>query len=685
MKQKENSAAKTIIKRSKKKSLLFKTIAILLPFIFLIILEIILRLFNYGTDYTVFLKDETGTYLFLNPEIGKKYFSSEKNATVGAIDPFLKKKDSNTYRIFVMGESSAAGYPYLHNGNFPRDLKFRLQTTFPDKNIEMINVALTATNSYTLLDFTDAIVEQKPDAVLIYVGHNEYHGTMGIASTSGTGANRFWKKTILFCQRSRLFQLLLNLSGNFKKTNAVLTDENRSLMERMAWKQQVPLHSKLFDEGVQQFDENLDEILQKFNKNNIPVYIGNLVCNKKDIKPFISALADTMHNAEWKKYYDKGLADYTKKNLDSAFAHLYRANQIDSSFALCHYLLGKIAYSKGDYGNAYRFYNTAKELDNLRFRAPEVFNNVLSKKAAKYKNVTLVQVQEEFEKNSPHGIIGNELLLEHVHPNINGYYLMANTFYEALKKKGAIDKDWSNELPEDSIRSRLPVTAMDSIYGDLCIISLRSLWPFNEPLPSQNNKTDTSIEKELALAMTFQKASWEEAMVRLLKYYVERKDYRQALKTAQGLILDNPYNIRYLQQAEELATELNDPTLLLFYLKSHWRFVKNSDLARRLFIASLNADKPESSVVYIDYAIANDQSGHDFMPLKGLIMEIISLKKNWQQNSSNVELASKISKDYFLAGSKAMGKKYFDIAYALDKNNDKVKELQKEINVNENK
>ncbi|MEJ0081907.1 MAG: hypothetical protein WDM78_13385 [Puia sp.] len=39
-----------------------------------------------------------------------------------------------------------------------------------------------------------------------------------------------------------------------------------------------------------------------------------------------------------------------------------------------------------------------------------------------------------FEANSANHMIGNELILEHVHPNLNGYALISDAFYEAMKK-----------------------------------------------------------------------------------------------------------------------------------------------------------------------------------------------------------------------------------------------------------
>ena len=99
-----------------------------------------------------FLQTANGKYLYLNKNISRRYFT-QSQATNGNVEFFRKKKQKNTFRIFVLGESAAMGFPYPNNISFQRMLKYQLQKTNPDKDIEIINLALTAINSYTFYDF----------------------------------------------------------------------------------------------------------------------------------------------------------------------------------------------------------------------------------------------------------------------------------------------------------------------------------------------------------------------------------------------------------------------------------------------------------------------------------------------------------------------------------------------------
>ncbi len=147
---------------------LFRLIALLIPFLFLFLLEVVLRLCNYGYDYSLFKTDSSDkNYYVMNPDASKKYFQNQTIATTGNEEIFKKIKDSNTVRIFVLGESTTIGYPYFHNGSFHRFLLYRLTHTMPDKNFEIINVSLTAVNSYTILGFAKQLINYQPDAVLI--------------------------------------------------------------------------------------------------------------------------------------------------------------------------------------------------------------------------------------------------------------------------------------------------------------------------------------------------------------------------------------------------------------------------------------------------------------------------------------------------------------------------------------
>src|SRR5690606_23096778 len=168
-------------------------------------------------------------------------------------------------------------------------LKHRLSQTFPEKNIEVINTGITAVNSYTLWDLTDKIIDQKPDLVIIYAGHNEYYGALGVGSSVSFGNRAALVRSYLYLKNFRFFQLLDNsYSMIFSDKKAMAKREETTLMEEMAKEHRIPFNSEVYLAGLSQFESNLKRILKKYKNNDIPVILSTVVSNEKDIKPFIS-------------------------------------------------------------------------------------------------------------------------------------------------------------------------------------------------------------------------------------------------------------------------------------------------------------------------------------------------------------------------------------------------------------
>jgi len=156
--------------QNKRKRYVFSMITVSLSLLFFLLLELSLNIADYGISYDLFVSTPTleSPFLGINFDVTKKYFNQIKDIPTPRKDLFLKKKLENGYRIFVLGGSTAAGFPYGNNLTFSRILNRRLADAFLDKKIEVINTAFTAINTYTQLDFMYDIIEQEPDAILIY-------------------------------------------------------------------------------------------------------------------------------------------------------------------------------------------------------------------------------------------------------------------------------------------------------------------------------------------------------------------------------------------------------------------------------------------------------------------------------------------------------------------------------------
>ena len=630
------------------RTLVFKIISVAVPFCLLVLLECGLRLFHYGHDLSLFIEyPNDKNYLYLNPDASKRYFINQKNATTGNVEPFQKKKAPGTRRIFVLGESTTIGYPYFHNGSFHRWLQYRLTHTFPDQQFEIINLALTAVNSYTVLGFARELVGYEPDAVLIYTGHNEYYGAMGVGSTEQLGGNPALVNAMLRLRSLKIMQLAANWYQKALALGAGSKSENDGTrMRRMVAAQQIPYQSELYERGVEQFRANMGEVLDIFARQNVPVFIGNLVSNERDLKPFVSFPADSTRFPGFAQNYRVALGLLQKADSTEAYRYLQKANENYESHALCHYYLGQLESARGNAAAARGHFSKARDLDGLRFRAPAEFNQIIRQLADKHSNVHLVDVKGVFETASPNGMIGKELILEHVHPDLKGYALMSDAFYEALKKAKFISPAPGAEMSFARLRKEMPVPSIDSLAGVYKVANLKSSWPFNAALDRDSVKTET-FEERVAFDLAYRRISWENAMDQAYNHYIEGHNYREAREIVDALILEQPSDAALYSKSAMLSGQLGDERRALYSFQKAFSMAPSFETARYLFVLFLKMDEPEKAIPYLDYAIGNNTSGLNLTPVRTLAQEVVALRSSFSTDSTNVSVLNRIASAYY--------------------------------------
>ena len=473
---------------------IFTALTLVLPVVLLGLVEGGLRLAGYGHDLEpLFMPSpEQPQYLQANPRVVTRFFTDPAQAPSVSIETayFRAQKEPGAFRVFVQGESSAAGFPYGLGASLAGVLDQRFERSFPGREIEVISTAMAAVNSYALLDFADEIIAQHPDAVVIYVGHNEYLGILGVGSSLRMASTPALTRAFLAVREIRLFQLMSRLLG---KRLAADGDHpvaaSDSLMARVAGERSIALNSAVYRRGLEQFESNLGRLLDKYRSAGIPVFIGTLVSNERDQMPMaVLGAAET----------------------DAAGA------------AKTAYHAAQDAEAAEDFDAARSGYAWARDLDPLRFRAPSVFNETVAA-VAKAHGATLVDPHTAFERASPHGLIGNSLLLEHVHPNLDGYFLLADAFFDSMVAQGLPGRP-EVVVPDAVARTEMPVSDIDRYLGDYKVLRVKSGWPFAASFAEPQLPAPVSEGERLAQDLYFQRTSWPDAQEKLRRYYQSTGD-----------------------------------------------------------------------------------------------------------------------------------------------------------------
>lgn len=522
----------------------FSIIAISLPFVLLLLLEIVLRISGYGDNHALFIQHpdrEFQKYLVVNPEIGKKYFSNMPYSEP-AKDLFLKEKPSDVFRIFVMGSSTVVGFPYDNNLMFSRILQERLRDAYPDKKIEMVNTAITAINSFTLADFMPQILKEKPDAILLYAGHNEFYGAFGIGSNEAFVYNPLFIRLHLKLIDYRIYQLTINTIGHLTSVFRNLSSEESqkgTLMSKVVKDANIYYGSKTYKTGIENYEHNLSTMLEMAKKNNVPVFMSDLFSNLRDLKPFKSESTADL----------KGADDY--------FQAAVKFDQ------------------QGQFDQARENYILARDYDCVRFRASSDINTIIWKLADQYQ-VHFVPTLKLFNSNSPNEIVGNNLLTEHVHPNISGEFLLSESFYREITQSKLISGE-INVQTEKSLKNFIRdygFSDLDEAIGKHRITNLKYHWPFRDDSKNyidyrQIYKPAGRVDSLAFNVMAKQALTLKDAHEQLAEVYEKKGDFMNAFKEYNCLTEISPYLGIYFRRAADCLLKMNDlPEAQHFYERS---------------------------------------------------------------------------------------------------------------------
>jgi lysophospholipase L1-like esterase len=471
------------------------------------VIELVLRLTVPVAGYPLFVTAPfSPAHSIANHSVGARWFPELADPPGPMQDPFATQKPASTIRLFVLGESTTAGFPYPRNGAFSRLLLNGLRKAWPGESIEVVNLGISATNSYSMWDMVDEIASEKPNAVLIYAGHNEYYGAFGASSRQGGfSPGPDFMHAYLRALRLRTVWLARKALFAVRRGNADDADA-ASLMEILGRDRTIPYESKTYWLGLRQMQSNLEGIVNVLRARGIPVFIGSVASNVRDQAPFAA---------------DSNAA---KGGAAQAFVE------------------ARTALAKGDTVAARSLFVRARDLDVVRFRAPTELNAVIRAVVAK-PHAYYVPVAEAFEKESPGGLPGRNLFLEHVHPNREGVGVIARAFFDALatsdvfrRRPQGVPLDWT------SLEREVGLTDFDERVALHTINTITTRWPFvpkerQRDYRAEYHPSDTM--DSLAFAVS-RGASWAKAKLELAQSYYARGEFDSAAAEFRGLAVDAP-------------------------------------------------------------------------------------------------------------------------------------------------
>ena len=125
--------------------------------------------------------------------------------------------------------------------------------------------------------------------------------------------------------------------------------------------------------------------------------------------------------------------------------------QIDRRHSGLLYTIGKTYEHLGRYAEAAVWLLNTQEEDICPLRMLEPMHEALFRMSNEF-DVPLVDIRSLFEQQTPDGIPGSEMLLDHVHPSIEGHQLIADALYEQMLGMNVIQSSDGWRTARDALR-----------------------------------------------------------------------------------------------------------------------------------------------------------------------------------------------------------------------------------------
>ena len=358
---------------------------------------------------------------------------------------FLATKLPGTFRVFVVGESSAAGFPYGTGYAFSSWLERRLTAELPDWHVEVVNAAMPGYSSRRQLVVVRELAAYAPDLLIVYSGHNELAERRFYAHLLDRDPRIFRLQELLV--ETRLYRLVSTLVPAPRARPSIpefTVDDVRDIAqmfavvdERVAGKVYPTPRELAYAEMLYRFD--LVEMARVMRHAGARVMLLTLSQNFADWPPGASShrpdLADD-DLTRWNHYVAEGdaLADRHDDCLH-ALERYAKALTIDDQFAALVYRVASCERRLGRFNEAYAHFRRASDLDRVPHGAPTSFNDDV-RIVAQEEGALFVDVEKLLERESAYGLVGDDLFVDFCHPNLRAHQRIAQELVQQLQVAG---------------------------------------------------------------------------------------------------------------------------------------------------------------------------------------------------------------------------------------------------------
>ncbi len=392
---------------------------------------------------------------------------------------FPANKGKAAYRIFCMGGSTTYGRPYSDPTSFCGWLREYLKAADSEHPWEVVNAGGISYASYRVVALMEELIEYQPDLFIIYCGHNEFLERRTYSRLLATP--RVIREATGVLARSRVYTAvhsLLNDSRGGGSQNSEgtyeLPEEVDAILDGSVGPDDYKRDDVQRSRTIEHYRFNLARMIAIARSVGARVLMVNPAANERRMSPFKSQHKEGLQPDDlkhWEELIAQAAALQEPGEREEALNLLEQALQIDPLYAQTHFQRGELLFALKRYPEAKRAFQQAIDLDVCPLRILPEMRTVVKEVASEH-DVPVVDFQELLESKTETGITGEDWFLDHVHPTIEGYRVLALRLFEELESQGIVvpGSQWGEEA-----RQQVVATVMGRIDERAHGVALRNL------------------------------------------------------------------------------------------------------------------------------------------------------------------------------------------------------------------
>jgi tetratricopeptide (TPR) repeat protein len=153
-----------------------------------------------------------------------------------------------------------------------------------------------------------------------------------------------------------------------------------------------------------------------------------------------------------------------------------------------------------------------------------------------------------FRAHSKYNIVGYNLTVDHLHPNIEGYGLIAKAFFRKMEALNYLPRgrkiNLSLQKQDSLLAANFPFTKLDSTFAEMRTILLTGQYPF-VPKGTPNIKMKkykmSNLVDTLSMKIFNREVKWETAHTILAEHYLLKNAINLFIREIDVIIQERPY------------------------------------------------------------------------------------------------------------------------------------------------